>query len=128
MPQSVRPNESTSTAALASQAFDEARELISLEVRLAKAEARAELNQLRKAAIAGGLAAALTLLALCSALIALLWALGARPEVALLVAAGLLVAGAASAVVAYRAVPKEPFDRTRSRIKDDIDRLKEHVA
>jgi uncharacterized membrane protein YqjE len=120
--------EKYSTVELAKQAFDEAKELISLEVQLAKVEALTELRRLRNAAIAAGLAFAFILLALSALVTALILALGASAIYGLAVAAGLLVLGGIAAAYAYSAVPKTPLDQTRERLKDDIQRLREHTA
>ena len=120
--------ESYSTVELAKQAFDEAKELVSLEVQLAKVEALSEIRRLRSAAIAAGVAFALVLLALAALITALILALGAGAIGALIVAGGLLLLGGGAAAYAYSTLPKAPLDQTRERLKDDIQRLREHTA
>ena len=120
--------ESYSTVEIAKQAFDEAKELIGLEVQLAKVEAMTELRRLRSAAIAGGIAFALISLALSALVTALILALGASAIYGLVVAGVLLLLGGLAAAYAYSAIPKVPLDQTRERLKDDIQRLREHTA
>ena len=109
--------ESGSTVEIAKQALAEAKELIELEIQLAKVEARDELKKMKAAAIAGALAFTLLLLGL-----------GLLPLYALAVGGGLVLLAGAAAAYAYSAIPKAPLDHTRERLKEDIQRLREHTA
>lgn len=120
--------ESGSTVEIAKQALAEAKELIELEIQLAKVEARDELKRLKTAAIAGAAAFTLVLLGLSAWVTALILALGLAPLYALAVGGGLLILGGAAAAYAYAAIPKAPLDQTRERLKEDIQRLREHTA
>lgn len=120
--------ESRSTVEIAKQALVEAKELIELEIQLAKAEARDELKKMKAAAIAGALAFTLVLLALGAWVTALILALGLSAVYALAVGGALLLLGGAAAAYAYSAIPKAPLDHTRERLKEDIQRLREHTA
>jgi uncharacterized membrane protein YqjE len=120
--------EQVSTVELAKQALAEAKELIDLEIQLAKVEARAELKRVRNAAIAAGVAFTLLLLGLGALVTALILALGVGAIYALAVAGALLLAGGIASAYAYSTVPKDPLDQTRERLKDDIKRLREHTA
>jgi len=92
--------ESYSTVEIAKQAFDEAKELVGLEVQLAKVEAMTELKRLRSAAIAAGVAFALLLLALSALVSASILALGASVISGLAVAGVLLLLGGIAAAYA----------------------------
>lgn len=116
------------TADLAKQALGDARELVQLEVRLARAELLEELAGVKRAAIAGLIGFTFVMLAFSALVIALVLALGGTAGAALAVAAGFLVIGAALGVYAYTAAPHSILDRTRSHVKNDISELKEHVA
>lgn len=120
--------DSGSTVELAKQALTEAKELIELEIKLAKVEARDELKRMKNAAIAAGVAFTLAILGLSAWVTALILALGLAPLYALAVGGALLLLGAGSAAYAYAAIPKAPLDHTRERLKEDIQRLREHTA
>jgi uncharacterized membrane protein YqjE len=120
--------ESGSTVEIAKQALAEAKELIELEIQLAKVEARDELKKMKAAAIAGALAFTLLLLGLSAWVTALILALGLAPLYALAVGGGLVLLAGAAAAYAYSAIPKAPLDHTRERLKEDIQRLREHTA
>lgn len=118
----------TSTVELAKLALAEAKELIELEIQLAKVEARAELKRVKSAAIAAGVAFTLVLLGLSALVTALILALGVAAIYALAVGGALLLLGGIASAYAYSSVPKAPLDQTRERLKDDIKRLREHTA
>jgi uncharacterized membrane protein YqjE len=116
------------TVDLAKQALGDARELVQLEVRLARAELLEELASVKRAAVAGLLGFAFVLLAFSALVMALVLALGGTAGAALAVAAGFLVLGAALGAFAYAALPRSILDRSRRHLKRDISELKEHAA
>jgi uncharacterized membrane protein YqjE len=120
--------EDASTADLLREAMDEAKELVRLEVELAKEEVKEELKQLQRAAIGFGIAAIVAVLMLSMLGVALVLALGGTAVVALLVAAGFLVVAGAAAGLGYRMLPKVPLEHTRNRLQNDLNQLKEHIA
>ncbi|HYJ09982.1 MAG TPA: phage holin family protein [Polyangiaceae bacterium] len=124
----IPPPPEPSTVELAKQALGDARELVQLEVRLARAELLEELAGVKRAAIAGLLGFACVLLAFSALVIALVLALGGTAGVALAVAAGFLVLGAGLGAFAYASAPHSILDRSRSHVKRDISELKEHAA
>lgn len=125
----IDPTDKTSsTPELVKLVLADARELIALEVRMAVQEARTELLQIKQAAIVAGVAVALSLLGVGTLLVAIVLALGGTPLEALIVTAVLWVGAGISAVYAYSVVPKRPLEKTRERLKDDANHLKEHVA
>ncbi len=120
--------EETPTSELVAQTLREARELIELEMKLAKQEVRQELQQAKRAAIVGALALACGMWAVAVLLVALILALGGTALHALIVGAVLLAACGGAAAYAYSAVPKAPLEDTRTRLKNDVNRLKEHAV
>jgi hypothetical protein len=120
--------EETSTADLVRGAMDEARELVRLEIDLAKEEMKVELKQLERAAIFMAVAAASSVIVLCLLSMALVLALGGTAVVALLVALAFLVVGVLAALGGYGLLPKAPLEKTRHRFETDVNQLKEHIA
>lgn len=116
------------TVELAKQALVDARQLVQLEVKLARAELIEEFAAAKRAAIAFALAFAFALLALSTLVVALVLAIGGTPVAALAVAAALAALGAGAGAFAYATMPHSILDRTRRHVKDDINQLKEHVA
>lgn len=117
-----------STRALVMDALDEAKQLVRIEVELAKAEAMQELEQVKRAAIGFGISLAATVLVLCLLAMALVLALGGTPVAALGVAGGFMVLGGAGAFIGYSFLPKAPLEKTRRRLQTDVNQLKEHIA
>lgn len=120
--------EEASTAELVRGAMNEARELVRLEVALAKEEVKAELKQVQRAAIGFGVALACSLVVLCLLSVALVLALGGTAIVALLVALAFLAVGGLAALIGYGMLPKVPLEMTRNRFENDVNQLKEHIA
>ena len=129
--ESTRPNdelESAPTTDVLKRALGEVRELVQLDLRIAKQELREELVQLKRAAIAAAAAFVLVLLALAGLVVTVILAAGASVGAALTTAAILLVLGGIVGGLAYSMAPKSPLGRTRRRLEDDLNQLKEHVA
>jgi uncharacterized membrane protein YqjE len=120
--------EEASTADLVREAMDEAKELVRLEVELAKEEVKEELKQVEHAAIGFGIAAAASVLVLCLLAVALVLALGGTALAALAVAGAFLVIGGLAAWLGYGMLPKSPLVKTRHRLQNDVNQLKEHIA
>lgn len=118
----------TPASELLAQTLSEARELVRLEVRLARAELKEEVARAKRAAIVGAIGATFVVLALSSLVVAAVLALGGTAVTALVVAAVLAGLGVASIAIAYAAVPKAVLGQTREQIKSDVEQLKEHVA
>ena len=128
MPEVQSPAGAVPTAELIRQALTEARELATLEVRIAKEELREELAEAQHAAIAGALAIAVALLVLVALVVAVILALGGTVGAALIVAAALAGLAVVSVIVAYAAAPKSLLAKTRQHLKKDAAELKEHVT
>jgi uncharacterized membrane protein YqjE len=120
--------EETSTADLFREAMVEAKELVRLEVALAREEVKEELKQVEHAAISFGIAVGSGVIVLCLLSVALVLALGGTAVVALLVAAAFLVVAGVAGWVGYGMLPKSPFGKTRDRLQNDVNQLKEHIA
>jgi uncharacterized membrane protein YqjE len=114
------------TTELMRQVLDETKELVRIESQLARDEVRADLAQLKSAAIFGGVALVLAWLTLSTLIVALVLALGGA-LVALACAGVLLFGASATAALAYQKLPKPPLARTRERLKSDVTQLKEHI-
>lgn len=113
------------TGALVKEALEEAKELVRLEIALAKEEAESELEMLKKAAIGFGISFSCTFVALALLGVALVLALGGTAVVALLVTLGYLVVGGIAGAVGYKLLPKEPLVHTRRRLSADFVHLKD---
>jgi len=48
--------------------------------------------------------------------------------VAAIVAGGFLVVTAVAGYASYAMIPKSPLEKTRRRLKNDVNQLKEHIA
>lgn len=122
------PNETATTPELVKQVLADARELMTLEMRLAVNEAREEILRVKHAAVAGMVSVVLVLLSAGAFLVALILALGGAPVHAIVVGAVLLMLACGGAAYAYFVVPKSPLAKTRERLRDSTNQLKEHVA
>jgi hypothetical protein len=114
-----------STAALVKEVVADARELIKLEVALARKDVEAEITRVRAAAIAFAVAAFASGIAVAMVLVAIAIASGA-PAVAALVSALVLLAIAATAGEMGRRRTGAAFlHRTRERMREDLRELGE---
>lgn len=120
--------EEASTADLVREALDEAKELVRIEIEIAKSEVEKELAQAKKAAVGFGVALGAGVLVLCLLAVALVLALGGTPLAALAVAGVLFVVSGGAGLFGYARLPKKPLELTRHRLKSDVAQLKEHIA
>ncbi len=120
--------EDLSTADLVRGALDEARELVRVEIEIAKGELHREVERAKHAAIVLGLAAASSILVLSSLVVAAVLALGGAPGIAIVAAAIFLVLGVGCGLAGYTMIPKTPLGQTRRRLESDVRQLKEHIA
>jgi hypothetical protein len=125
-----RPDEDLaglSTMQLVARAVDEARQLVRLEIDLAKQDLRSEIKSARRAARDLAIAYACAVLAIATLVTAL--AVGAeKAMLAVVTAIASVVAGAIATKLGIDALPRRPLQPTQQRLRDDLDRLKEHVA
>jgi hypothetical protein len=117
-----------STADLVREAADEAKELVRIEVALAKDEARKEVKEIEGAAAAFAVAAAALIVCLALLAVAIVLAVGATVPAALIVAACFFVLAGIGAGVGYALIPKKPLEHTRERVGADVHQLEEHAA
>ena len=127
-PTEVLAIEEASTADIVREAFEEAKELVRIEVALAKTEVVREISRAKRAAIALAIAVSFALVVLCMLAVAIVLALGGAPEVALGVAAIVLLVAIAAGAAGYSMLPKKPLEHTLGRLKADVTQLKEHIA
>lgn len=117
-----------STGELLRQTLAETKELVRLEVELARQDVRSELKQVKTAGILLGLAAAMGVVAIAMLDVAVVIALGATVTAALVVALIVALEVAVLGYIGYRMLPKAPLQRTRERLTSDVRELKEHVV
>ena len=125
MPQSQSPE---TTAELAREALGELRELVTLEVALAREEVKAEIAQLKTAAITLGIAAALAMAALSLLLVTVAAAISPMWFAALVIGATLVAAAVTVGTLGYRSLPRRPAPLTRERLESDLERLRERMT
>jgi len=111
---------------LMQHAAQDARELIRLEINLARNEVTRELVAVKSSGILVAISLALGLTGLASLVTALGIELGARG--ALAVGLLLLLAAAISGSIGYRRFPKSMMAATGLRLKDDEAMLKDHLS
>ncbi len=121
------PMDDAPTGELLRAAIEDARELVQLEVSLARDEMKEEMHAGIQAAIAFGVSGACALLVVAMICVAIILAIGS-PVVALLFGLGFLVISAIAGAVGYARLPKKPLQPTRTRLERDVQQLKEHVA
>jgi uncharacterized membrane protein YqjE len=114
------------TIDLVEQVVSDARELLRLEVNLAKTELSHELSAVRSSAIFGVAAFALGLTSLSALIIALGLAFG--PSDALGAALFLMASAGVSGLLGYRRFPKKLMVATGVRLRGDEAVLKGHLS
>jgi hypothetical protein len=113
--------------ALVNEALGEARELIKLEVALAKDEVVREVTKARSAAIALAIAAVALNVAIAMALFAVAVASNATVPVAVGIASALFVTAGIAGARGLRGWPTVFLSRTRRRLEEDVRELKENA-
>jgi uncharacterized membrane protein YqjE len=122
------PRPEASAAELVREAVDETRQLVKLEVELAKDELRQELADAKRSAIMFGVAAVAALLAAAMMFVALALAIFPGPMPALIIGGVLIAAAAIVGFIAFKKAPKRPLEKTRRRLETDAQVIKEGVA
>lgn len=117
-----------STPELVRQTMEETKELVRIEVSLARCELRDDLMQLKTVAIVGSAALVVALVTLSTLVLTIVLALGGTVVAALIATGVLALASGVMAGIAYKQFPKVPLERTRARLRSDINQLKEHVV
>ncbi len=116
------------TADLIREALDETRDLVRLEVALAREELKAELTQAKTGGFALGSAAAAGIAAFTMFMVTIALAFAIKWLAALIIGGVLLAMAGALALGGWKLMPKEPLGETRERIGSDLKQLKERVA
>jgi hypothetical protein len=116
------------SARLIREAIDEARDLVRLEVALAREELGEDLGRAKGVAAAMSTAAVLGIAGFTMLVAAIALAAGGSWLVALLLGAGLLVVGAAVGVLGWRVMPTVALPTTRERVGSSLRGLRERIA
>ncbi|WP_437674733.1 phage holin family protein [Sorangium sp. So ce131] len=124
----VDPRPESSTADLVKEAIAEAKELMQVEVALARDEISEEIAWAKRSGIALGVAVAAALIGLALVLVALALSISPSPIPALLLGLGFVVLAVVVGLVGYTRAPKRPLERTQERVAADVRVLREHVA
>jgi uncharacterized membrane protein YqjE len=114
------------TVELVQRAMSDARELVRLEVALAKDELRTDLIEAKAAIIRAGIAVVLALSGLASLVVAFGLALG--PIAALALALVLLTMAVTLGRAAFRRLPKKPLSSTLQRLRSDESTIGDHLS
>jgi hypothetical protein len=114
--------------ALIREALGDTRELVRLEVALAREDLRSEVAAAKTSAIVLGGAAAAAVAGLAVLVVALVLALDAGWVGALVAGGILLVVALALGLIGAKAMPTNPLVGTRGRILSDVRHLKERIA
>jgi uncharacterized membrane protein YqjE len=117
-----------STPELLRRALDDSKELVRLELRLAREELREDVQHMKGAAILLSIAAALFIVSLSMFDVAVVFALGGTVKAALIVAFIVLGEVAIVGFIGYRLLPKVPLERTRARLATDVQSIKEQAT
>jgi hypothetical protein len=120
--------EDAPSARLIREAIDEARDLVRLEVALAREELGDELRQTKAGAAAIGAGAVLAIAGFTMLVVTIALAAGGSWLVALLLGVGLVAAGAGIALLGLRAVPTVALPATRERVGSSIRGFRERLA
>ena len=110
------------------QTIDETKELVRLELALAREELSEDLRRLKAAAILGAVAIVLAVMTLCTLMVALVLVVGGTALGAVAVSVGLAAVCAGAALAAYKNVPRVPLERTRARFASEVRQFEEHIV
>jgi uncharacterized membrane protein YqjE len=124
----VDPRLEAKTSDLVKEALDEAKQLVRIEVALAKEEVREEVRDAKRAGMMFGASTVLGIVGVALLLVALALAIFPGPIPALVIGAVLLVLAGVLGLVAYQSVPRKPLADTKRRLETDVKILKEHIA
>jgi len=113
---------------LLAETLSEGRELVRVEVALAKEEARGELARVKRAAVLLGVALMLVTVSFAVLVVALVLALGGGAAVLVSVGGAFLLAAVAAGVLGAKALPVGVLSKTRARVESDVQRIKEAIA
>ncbi len=118
----------TSASELVREALDETKQLVQIEVALAKAELRTQVTTAKVSAVAFSVALMTGILALAMGLVSLALAFSTGPLPALIIALTLLAVSIAAGVLGFMEFPRMPIPMTQKRLESDLRLIKEHIA
>ena len=121
------PDKDATATDLVKAALNEARELVELEVALARTEVESELTGVRSAAIAFAVATLASSVALSMVLFAVAFATHAEVAVSVAAAAVLGAIAGICAATGYRKMPTSILGRTRKRLGEGFRDLEERA-
>jgi uncharacterized membrane protein YqjE len=121
-----RSSEELAATELVQRSIDDSRELVRLELALAKDELLQDLRSARTAAILGGVAMVLSFMALASFTVAVGVLLG--PLVVGGVGLALLIGAGTCGFIAFRRIPLTPMASTLRRLETDKRSIAEHLS
>jgi hypothetical protein len=110
------------------EVIGEGRELVRIEVALARDELGREMAAAKTSAIAFGCAAAVAVTALTMFVVALVLALRGGWAGALVAGAILLAAALGLGLAGWSALPKKPLEQTKGRLRAEVKQLRERMA
>jgi uncharacterized membrane protein YqjE len=127
-PPAQAPASEPSAMELLEAAVRDARELLQVDLALARRELSDELRAVSRAAVGFGLGLAFAVVMLALLGVSLVLALGGTAMTALAVAGGFLVLALVAAGVGFSLLPRKLLSRTRRQVSDDLHQLEEHLA
>lgn len=110
------------------EVLGDSRELVRIEVALARDELGHEIAAAKTSGIAFGCAAAVAVAAFTMFVVALVFALKGGWAGALVAGGILLAAALGLGLVGWSALPKKPLERTKGRLQADVKQFKERMA
>jgi hypothetical protein len=116
------------TGQLVREALDQTRELVRLEIALARNEVATELAEAKTGVIALGVAAAAALSSFTLLMVALALSFSVSWLAALSLAIVLLLLAGALGFAGYKILPTRLMAQTKDRIEADLTQLKERIA
>lgn len=122
------PREETPVAELLREALGETRDLVQIEVALAREELQSAFSAAKVSVFAFGAAAALALVAFAMFVVAMVMGLKVGWVGALVAGGILLVLAASLALIGWRVMPKKLMGGTKERLQADVKQLRERIA
>jgi len=122
------PEAEEPTGELIREALEETRDLVRLEVALAREELKAELTHAKVGGFALASAAGAGISAFTMFMVTIALAFRWSWLAALIIGGILLCLAGALALGGWKSVPKEPLVETRERVESDLKQLKERIA
>jgi hypothetical protein len=116
------------TTSLIREAIGETRELVRIELALAREDLKNELASARRGAIALTVALAVSLVALAVTLVAVALALPVPWLAAVVIGAGMFAVAVGLGVWGRQALPAKVFEKTKGRVRTDLEEIKGTMA